>query len=61
MFTLCRTPLAASAVDVSVKARFIHPAEECLVTAAADVLRVFRLRPHQGTKESECGTHKCHS
>ncbi len=51
MFSLCRTPLAASTVECSLSCHLLSPSESVLVTAGADVLRVFRLRPHEGINE----------
>lgn len=45
MFSLFRTTLPASSVEHSLSARFLSASEECLVTAGADILKVFRMRP----------------
>ena len=53
MFSLLRTPLPASAVECSLACNLVSPSETSLVTAGADVLRVFRLRPHAGIAPGE--------
>lgn len=43
--SLLRTPLPPSCVDHCVQGRFVSPDETALVTAGANVIRVFRIRP----------------
>ncbi len=57
MFSLLRTPLPASAVECSLACNLVSPSETSLVTAGADVLRVFRLRPHAGIAPGEDVAH----
>ncbi len=47
LFPLVRTALPASCVDHSVACHFFDDSEHSLVTAGANCLKVFRIRPQQ--------------
>ena len=56
LHTLLRTPVPASAIEHSIQCHFIDPHEVCLVTAGANMLRVFRIRPQVGLDEGIINT-----
>lgn len=49
LFSLVRTPLAASGIEESISARFLDISEDQLITIGANVLKVFRIRPQNLT------------
>lgn len=53
LFSLVRTPLAASGIEESISARFLDISEDQLITIGANVLKVFRIRPQNLTDTGE--------
>ena len=51
LHTLLRTPVPATGIEHSIQCHFLDPQELSLVTAGANILRVFRIRPQAGQDE----------
>lgn len=45
MFSICRQSHPATAVEHAISCYFFNKVEKCLVTAGANILKVFRLVP----------------
>lgn len=55
MYSICRQTHPATGVEYAVSCCFFENEEMCLVTAGANILKVFRLVPDGNTKEVNAG------
>jgi cleavage and polyadenylation specificity factor subunit 1 len=57
MFSICKQTLPATGVEFAIKCNFFSNVEKCLVTAGANVLKVYRILPdvELNTKEKFSG------
>lgn len=55
MFSICRQTHPATGIEHAVSCCFFDNDDTCLVTAGANIIKVFRLLPEGHTKEVNAG------
>lgn len=55
MFSICRQTHPATGIEHAVSCCFFNNEDTCLITAGANILKVFRLLPEGHTKEVNAG------